>query len=528
MVTDQKKSARFFTFLVFSILILCISVSLFVKLFFNTYMNQLIKIEDSGYGISETVNKEIAVRSHAVRAMKLMGEQFLKKRVSLSFNIHSCIIPVADKDGYTLLLPEGYSREDMGAVTAFGKIPDPGSDKLDEIAMSLYLTPMCRTLLDRFPGTPWVYYTSLKDFIYMYPFVSPDDFFFSRNLYNLEFMRGALSDKNPEGKVFWTDVYSDEAGKGLMVTVSAPVAEDGEIKGAISTDVSMEQLGRLIKTQEIPYSQVYLVSEKGTILYGTDDSEINILPDNYPKGKISPYKSNHITVYNLAVEKWSLVVASDKKGLLVNTLRIVSPYFLIIIFMLTGLILIVKLQKALKKVDELSNRDALTRVWNRRMFDLVSAVEYSAASRQKTTFGLIILDIDFFKQYNDTYGHQEGDSTLLKVASALTEALRRSTDYVFRVGGEEFAVITLIRNNKQLLMEAEIVRAAVEKLNIPHEKSPHKKITVSCGAVLVCFHEEACTFETFYKLADKALYKAKENGRNSVYLSDENNLLKDK
>jgi two-component system chemotaxis family response regulator WspR len=175
-----------------------------------------------------------------------------------------------------------------------------------------------------------------------------------------------------------------------------------------------------------------------------------------------------------------------------------------------------ELAAANKILEKLSSLDGLTGVPNRRRFDEVLKQEWQRAVRHSTSLSLIMLDIDFFKLYNDTYGHQGGDECLKQVARALEGAARRETDLVARYGGEEFAVVLPETGSTGAFDVAESLRAAVEKENIPHESSKvSDHVTISVG-VATWIPEKGSSPEQLLAAADQALYKSKENGRNRV------------
>lgn len=166
-----------------------------------------------------------------------------------------------------------------------------------------------------------------------------------------------------------------------------------------------------------------------------------------------------------------------------------------------------------KKIELLSITDSLTSLYNRRYFDKMFPTHLKLADRTDKSLALIMLDIDHFKQYNDTYGHQQGDKTLQKVASSINSFAQRETDYAFRIGGEEFALLLFVKEPIDALLIANNLKEAVEKLKIPHKKSSVANcVTVSMG-LYICNNKP---INTIYKEADDLLYKAKENGRNQV------------
>ncbi len=173
-----------------------------------------------------------------------------------------------------------------------------------------------------------------------------------------------------------------------------------------------------------------------------------------------------------------------------------------------------QLELANRELQRLAALDGLTGVANRRRFDEYLEAEWQRMTREKLPLSLILCDIDFFKRYNDTYGHQAGDACLCRVADALRFCARRSVDLVARYGGEEFAVIlpnTTVVGASQV---AEEIRSVVNSLEIAHAKSTvSQHVTLSLG--IACIHPTPNTSPTMLiAAADAALYQAKEAGRN--------------
>ena len=170
----------------------------------------------------------------------------------------------------------------------------------------------------------------------------------------------------------------------------------------------------------------------------------------------------------------------------------------------------------LKRVEELSVRDALTGIYNRRHFNEIFPKFINTARRKDEVISFAILDIDYFKQYNDTYGHQKGDEALVKVTNVINNSLHRSDDYFFRVGGEEFALLFKTSTKEQSKGFIQTILESVESLKIAHKQSTVSKyVTVSIGFVTV--NAKAIkNGDSLYQQADALLYEAKHNGRNQV------------
>jgi diguanylate cyclase (GGDEF)-like protein/PAS domain S-box-containing protein len=176
------------------------------------------------------------------------------------------------------------------------------------------------------------------------------------------------------------------------------------------------------------------------------------------------------------------------------------------------------LNKANQELRRMAIIDSLTQVANRRRFDECLNMEWRRMRREKTPLSLIMGDIDFFKLYNDTYGHLEGDDCLRAVAQAIDESLKRPADMVARYGGEEFGIILPNTHADGAFHVAEIIRKAVVGLKIPHEKSTvDDYVSLSLGVSCVIPSPETSP-ETLVGTADKALYLAKNQGRNQVVL----------
>jgi len=175
-----------------------------------------------------------------------------------------------------------------------------------------------------------------------------------------------------------------------------------------------------------------------------------------------------------------------------------------------------------KLVEQLSYIDPLTGIYNRRKFNEVYEVELRASKRGKTGLVLAMVDIDYFKSFNDTYGHIKGDEALSKVANVIKENLKRARDYCFRVGGEEFAIL-LEEDDKDKAKEyLDNIRKEVLNLCIPHQKGSESGcVTISIGFELYNPNVMNVDGMELYSMADNALYKAKNLGRNRVVYNDE-------
>ncbi len=163
-----------------------------------------------------------------------------------------------------------------------------------------------------------------------------------------------------------------------------------------------------------------------------------------------------------------------------------------------------------------SGRDWLTGLANRRRFDEMIQQEWGRAKRDETALGVLMIDIDYFKPYNDTYGHQAGDTCLQQVAKSFSEVVHRPGDMLARYGGEEFVVVLPRTDVAGAAEVAEKIRAQVEALRIPHTNSlVSDLVTISVGVTAMVPTEKSKP-AVLVAAADQALYQAKHEGRNRV------------
>lgn len=169
-----------------------------------------------------------------------------------------------------------------------------------------------------------------------------------------------------------------------------------------------------------------------------------------------------------------------------------------------------------RELEELSFKDGLTGVANRRRFDMIMETEWREAALNRQSLAIVVLDIDYFKQYNDHYGHLEGDECLKRVAAALSGIVRRPRDLLCRFGGEEFVLLLPDTDHATAMALAWRCLDLVDKALIPHAGAgPGKRLTLSAG-VHTIVPSERDEILPFIAVADRRLYLAKERGRARV------------
>jgi two-component system chemotaxis family response regulator WspR len=181
-----------------------------------------------------------------------------------------------------------------------------------------------------------------------------------------------------------------------------------------------------------------------------------------------------------------------------------------------------KLMETNAELQRLTNVDGLTGLSNRRYFNEFSAAQWKLAARDQTPLSILMIDVDSFKRYNDTYGHLAGDEVLKGIATAMQKSFIRPTDLTARFGGEEFVVVLPATPPASLPALGEKLRRNVEDLRIPHSASTAGEfVTISIGGA-TRIPQMADPFLSLMETADAALYEAKESGKNRVVTRGEN------
>lgn len=184
--------------------------------------------------------------------------------------------------------------------------------------------------------------------------------------------------------------------------------------------------------------------------------------------------------------------------------------------------LVAKITSYQKKLENDSKTDGLTQIFNRRHFDETFDTAWRFSTRNNLPISIIMIDIDYFKKYNDHYGHQQGDEALKQVAQILKGFAKRANDLLARYGGEEFIIMHQPDSKEHLKKTLNFIIEAINDAKIPHETSEVSEyISVSAGACLIDVPGGWMKDykELAVKVADQALYKAKNKGRNTFHLS---------
>ena len=222
-----------------------------------------------------------------------------------------------------------------------------------------------------------------------------------------------------------------------------------------------------------------------------------------------------VIIVVLTVEFWghnnSPIIQLD--GEYISILHYMNLTFVLIILALISYFYTINANKYQNLLFQQSNVDVLTNLYNRRFIGTFLKKNKMLSNKENNAFALLLIDIDFFKKINDTYGHKCGDKVLVKLASILKKKLRQDT-IVSRWGGEEFLIIVENTTRDELLHLAERLRVAVEKSILDYEKNI--RITITLGGAMAQLDEK---FDSVLSRADESLYQGKENGKNQVIIA---------
>lgn len=336
-------------------------------------------------------------------------------------------------------------------------------------------------------------------------------------------------------------LYSKVTGERVIYLTRRISNAEGEFCGVIGIQLKLSHFDQMYRLLEIPPGgSVTVLRDDGWGIYryplvesflNTTIADRPVFKQMIDEGsgfalsKKTPYDGvsriigfNSSTVYP-TISAVTVTESSMLEGWLRHSIKTLSVSGFAALVLMALAYFTYRQLGALERAIGESTHDALTRIWNRRAFDMRIDEEWSRAQRSNAYLSLLYIDIDLFKHYNDYYGHLKGDICLAKVADCLQKNAARSGEMVARYGGEEFVVLLPDYDEVDAKFIAERMLNDVFDQNIPHAGSSiSNRVTLSIGVAGMRAGEEA-TPEMLFDLADKALYKAKKEGRNRVVCS---------
>ncbi len=475
--------------------------------------HEIFALREQGRRLISTFDHELKVQEVTLEMLAAEAQSIL---VGDERPVRGTVVdlaPTENLQGYSLGVIRTKTEEQIGNLTGLGNIPAIRSPVSDEIGMALGLTPLFEQIIRNNNSLPWVYYTSVSRFVYMYPRVPADQFFYSDRLLEKEYFTIATPEQDPQRQAVWSTLYDDEAGAGLMVTISKPIYDKHKFLGVLSIDMSLSNLLWLLDSPGMHNATAYLVGPDGEKMTGLGDKEIAIDVDAVQPETLTQIGDLTVMVFPLRETNWYLVFDIDTTSLSLSAVKATSHLGLLFGFVLFSVLVVLVISHYMRAARFMAINDTLTGVLNRRAFDEFSFSTVQKKAPADALFGLAIIDIDFFKKYNDFYGHLAGDDALRRVANALKNSLRSPADAIFRIGGEEFAVMVKLEKAEDMPPILERLVNGVSDLGIPHARSPFQQVTVSVGGMIV-HPASVSTLDEVYKRADDALFEAKDTGRN--------------
>jgi signal transduction histidine kinase/DNA-binding NarL/FixJ family response regulator len=379
MQTMTNSNANFFqrynriiiaTFLLVAI----VSSSLFYVQFRSRYQDEVEQLQIKFLQEASSLDYLVKGASDHVNMLQIEAQDYLvahpqKQSPSLLF---SQLENLPHQNYYALdQVKPPFTETAIANLTGKGKITDLSPAAQREIEMALNLNAVFRSAQHNIPNLTWVYYTSKQDFISLYPWVPSKDFLFADDIHQLDFYRLALPANNPERKLFWTEAYADKGGKGLMVTISAPVYEQDQFLGTVSLDITLEVLNHLMQNAEIlsnRQSNLFVINNQYNQLLAhptlvrPSDSDVKSVAVAFPQAlqsqyqailaqpanEVNPVDAYLVLHYQLNNAPWQLVLWVPKRDIVFAAIAGTNWLFLVLLPGL-GVILIVMNQLTRKE-----------------------------------------------------------------------------------------------------------------------------------------------------------------------------------
>lgn len=378
------------------------------------------------------------------------------------------------------------------------------SEELEkEINYSLYLEPVFSAALQVLPDIKKIYYKSANKFIFMSPFVNIENKEELSSLYECISWTDSIEKKDSYEQFIITKSYKDMLSKEKLLTVSLPIYDKNIFKGFVAIDIRLDTINSYLKS--IPLDgDIYITNKENFSITSKNDMTLNKKLDFNEKLLIKEEIVN-----NQLYLTYPLDLNNIKEKAFFNSLGKILILMLLVIIS----IILVYLKLILDKVQHLANTDSLTKLLNRRAMQDAMDNQIKISRRYRQPLSFLLLDIDFFKKVNDTYGHHIGDLVLVEISKLLQNTIR-DCDIVGRFGGEEFLITLANTDLDEAFITAERLREMINKIEI---KKKRLNITVSIGCYSL---KEEDSYESILKKVDKLLYKAKNTGRDKTVKED--------
>lgn len=427
-----------------------------------------------------------------------------------------------------------------GNLTGIGTVPKGGSKSIqDEVNLALHFNKIFYKLYHKLPDILSLKYISDHDFVNRYPFVPSRDFKFTKDLKKENYYTIAMPENDADRLPVWSPVYLNQERQELIVTYSVPIYNIDKFIGVVAIDFTNLNFSRMIDSKY----ESYLVDNNNMVIAAGYSSELNnqvismgklLNIDDFTvssmkriaRNEVKQIGSYYVYAMRFSNAPWRLFIRVPAGIIIFQSLITTLPIMLICLFLVLTLNELEKRRKTERllksSINELKSyqtllesaakMDFLTTTYNRRGFKEKLAEHIKSGKDSKKPMVLLLADIDYFKQYNDTYGHATGDKVLIKAADIMKKNVYKN-DIVCRWGGEEFLILLLNKTYEEALKTAEQIRQNIEAAAIKLDESSEVNITITIG---VAEYKEEESFDECISKADRALYEGKELGRNRV------------
>lgn len=505
---------------IFCAMLVGIAIIVSVSSYFSIQDKEFQELQNQGIYLSNILDRELDIEVVTIEVLAANAESILSGRQILSDEFLPDIVSSENAEGYTIKPHPGSDETHYGDLIGLGEIPDKGSPIIREMEMATSLSSAFEQITSNSATIHRVYYTSVNRFIYSYPQVR-EDLVFTNSLFDSAFFSMATPENDPDRSLVWSSPYEDQGGSGQIITISKPIYSGDKFLGVLSLDTRISDLQWLLEKSAPQKIVSSLVNSNGVLIATTGNSNIPSDFSTLTVGAPTWQNEKFVISFPLAEVDWYVVFELDRMTLLARILKGAFFPAVISLTLIFSASLIMVIYRNMRTARYLAIHDGLTGMYNRRGFDETRLVTMQKRFPTDAYLAAAIIDIDYFKKFNDLYGHMAGDEILRRVANSLKNCLRSSADMVFRVGGEEFILLFTIGSADALPHILDRIITGVCELGIPHKKSTFGYVTISAGGMVERL-DRLSSLEEAYRRADKALYVAKESGRNrwSIYTEE--------
>lgn len=457
------------------------------------------------------------ITTNQINTLKILTQSFkddydIKDEISIKYadKIHNI-----DNIGNFAL-----DNENLINVTGYGGV-SKNKEIIKEMDVAILMTKKFQTSKKFSKTYAWLYYASKNKFSTIWPYIDSREYGWKESDQNKNLFKYATPKYNPTKKIFFTPLYVDSAGLGLMVTLGYPVYINNEFLGTMNLDVTLKHISTFLKKNVKENISMIVVNKNDQIIgahniksfnnekiYKLDQimpldilgnikkpRKLNLMNGNY-------YQGDYFYIRKYTNAPWRLIAYVKQSTILLNAFLLIIPILILIAFLY-------KIISYNKKIAKMAYHDSLTGLANRYYLNEFEKSIIANAKRLELPICIALVDIDKFKYINDKYGHTVGDKVLKKFVNLIQGNIRES-DLFVRYGGEEFVILFINARVNDITRVSNKLIKIVENAKI----IDNEVITVSIGLVEMDIHNER--LNDTIKRADLKLYEAKETGRNKV------------